>query len=357
MSQMRILLGHLASFGDCLYATAVARQIKHDYPGCHLTWAVGSLYRGAIDGNPDVDTIWEIPLPARDRMDPTWRSFEADARRRVRRGEFDRAFFTQIGPRHYENFDGTVRASIFHGYPGPITVPVRPVFRLTDAEVAATRAFADRHRLAERTHVILFECAAESRQSFVTPAFAATVARQLTTQRDDTAVILSSHERVREADTAVIDGSTLTLRQNAELSRHCTLLVGCSSGISWLCTSDWAKRLPTVQLLRRETYVLASMTHDAEHFGLPTEHIIEMTDCSEEHVVSCITAILSGPFADARGKFHEQIPVRLDYYLEVYMRAVLRQFQPWKVVQSLFHVFRRYGCRPFFRYCRDKLVH
>jgi hypothetical protein len=63
ITRKRILLGHLASRGDCLYATAIARQIKADYPGCHLTWAIGSMCRAIIDGNPHVDALWKIPRP------------------------------------------------------------------------------------------------------------------------------------------------------------------------------------------------------------------------------------------------------------------------------------------------------
>ncbi len=355
MHARRILLGHLGSFGDCLYATAVARQIKHDEPACHLTWAIGSKYRSVIDENPFVDAIWEIPLARRDDADATWRRFAAEARARVRRGEFDRAFFTQLSPDNYQNFDGTIRASIFRGYPHPVTVPVQPVIRLNDRDVAAARGFAERHGLAGRTHVILFECAAESRQSFVTIAFAAAVAARVTARRDDTVFILSSTERVQETPGKIVDGSILTLTQNAELSRYCTLLVGCSSGISWLCTSDWAKPLPAIQLLRRSTSVFASMVHDAEHFGLSAEHIIELTDCPEERVADCIQAVLHGSFAEARKEFHEQIPVRLDFYIEVFLRSVLRQMQPLKIARSLGHVFRRYGPRPFLRYILDKV--
>jgi hypothetical protein len=97
------------------------------------------------------------------------------------------------------------------------------------------------------------------------------------------------------------------------------------------------------------------MVHDAEHFGLPTEHIIELTDCSEERVADCIQAVLHGPFAEARKEFHEQIPVRLDFYIEVFLRSVLRQMQPLKIARSLGHVFRRYGPRPFLRYVLDKV--
>ena len=86
--RMRILLGQLASNGDCLYATTVARQIKHDYPGCHLTWAIGSMYRHILDNNPDVDEIWEIPLSNISDMFDTWQRFEAQALERKKNRRF-----------------------------------------------------------------------------------------------------------------------------------------------------------------------------------------------------------------------------------------------------------------------------
>ena len=48
----KILLVQLYSNGDCLYATAVARQIKQDFPGCHLTWVIAGVYKNIIAQNP-----------------------------------------------------------------------------------------------------------------------------------------------------------------------------------------------------------------------------------------------------------------------------------------------------------------
>ncbi len=39
----------------------IARQIKQDYPGCHLTWAIASFCKAILNNNPYVDTVWEIP--------------------------------------------------------------------------------------------------------------------------------------------------------------------------------------------------------------------------------------------------------------------------------------------------------
>jgi hypothetical protein len=205
------------------------------------------------------------------------------------------------------------------------------------------------------TDRILFECASASGQSFLTPAFAADVAARVLHYHADCSFVLSSDIRVVTHDRHIIDGSRLPLRLNAELTKYCTLLVGCSSGISWLATSDWAKALPTIQVLRRETSVLASMRHDAEHFGLPVDHILEMTDCTPDHLASAMCAALESGFPVARARFHEQIPVRLDFYLRVFIFSLLKNLRFGAVVGSLRCVHSRYGLSPFLRYVRETL--
>jgi hypothetical protein len=341
----RILLGHLAAFGDCLCASAVARQIKHDFPDAHLTWAIGKPYRSIAEGNPSVDSIWEVPLPNREAIATGWGGFIREAHRRRRHGEFDLLFFTQVPPANYKNFDGTVRASIFNGYPHPITVPVAPVVRLSEEEVEHVKTFALQHGLAQYRRVVLFECAALSGQSFVTPDFALETARRVLQRMDDTAFVLSSSTVISTPHPHIIDGSGLRFKENAELTRYATLFVGCSSGISWLSTSDWAQRLPMIQLLRRATSVFASFCHDAEHFGLPSEHIIEMTDCTPEHLAGCIEAALRSPFSEARARYHENIPVDHRYYFNTFILSLLKSGRFLTASRSIGRVIRRYGFR------------
>ena len=57
---MRVALVQLAAYGDCLFATLVARQIKRDHPGCHLTWVIGDKFASILDGNPHVDAVHKI---------------------------------------------------------------------------------------------------------------------------------------------------------------------------------------------------------------------------------------------------------------------------------------------------------
>ena len=341
----RILLGHLAAFGDCLYASALTRQIKEDFPGCHLTWAIATPYRSIVEGNPFVDAIWEVPMPRAQAVANGWRAFLAEAKRRHAAGEFDIAYFTQVPPDNLQNFDGTVRASIFHGYPRPVTVPVTPILRLPPEDIDRVKRFAEEHGLARYKHVVLFECSGLSGQSFVTQPFALATATALLRERDDCCFIISSSEPLTTAVPGIIDGSALRFRENAELTKYISAFVGCSSGISWLTTSDWAVQRPTIQLLRRATSVYASMVHDAEHFGLPTDHIIEMTECTPAHLCACLQAVMDGPLDAARRRFHEQIPVVHQFYFNTFFIPLLKRGEIRKASSSLAHVLRRYGLR------------
>ncbi|MDB5810244.1 MAG: hypothetical protein JWN94_2366 [Betaproteobacteria bacterium] len=342
---MRILLGQLAARGDCLYATAVARQIKADYPGCHLTWAIGSMCRSLLEGNPHVDDIWEIPLASHADAAGAWNQFHATALQRQQNGDFDAAFFTQIYPGNFRNFDGTVRASIFRGYPRPITVPVSPVIRLTDGEIENVKRFAALHGLTDHGPVILFECIANSDQSFLTADFIAAAAKGIVARFPECRLVLSSHVSIASDDPRIIGGNTLTFRENAELTKYCSLLIGCSSGITWLCTSDWAKPLPTIQLLGRQKGVFASVAHDHQYFGLNTDAIIEMTDCPPDDLVDCVKTVYKEGFAAAKKIYHVAIPLDLDFYVPN-LDALIRRKHYGDALTSVRNIVRRYGLRP-----------
>jgi ADP-heptose:LPS heptosyltransferase len=338
----RILLGQLGAMGDCLYATAIARQIKHDYPDCHLTWAIGSNARSILVGNPDVDDIWEFPVANHNETKAAWQKFEREAIEAKRRGEFDDIFLTQVYP-NFKNFDGTIRYSMFRGYPKPVTVPVEPVIFLTSDEVENVYKFAKEHKLEQSNPVILFECSTGSGQSFVSPEFAVRFSQKLINFRPDARIILSSNKSIQTDDDRIIDGSQLSFRENAELTKYCSLLIGGSSGISWLCTSNWAKPLPMIQLLKKSTSVFASFVHDYEHRGADTSLIIEMTDCSPDKLLLCTTTILLKGFAFARDKFHEQIPLNFNYYNEIIIQQKVST-----IVRSIICTLKRYGLNIFF---------
>lgn len=344
MNTKKILLGQLTSFGDCVFATTVARQIKADFPDCHLTWAISSMFRSVLINNPHVDAVWEIPINNTNEIPAVWAQFEKDALARKEKGEFDEVYFTQVFPNNYKNFDGTVRYSIFRGYPKPITVPVTPSIRLTDSEVERVQQFAQTHKIHGKKNVILFECAAHSRQSFVTPNFALEVSKLLVQKIPDTHIILSSNIPISSSDHRIIDGSVLTIRENAELTKYCSLLVGCSSGISWLCTSDWAKPLPMVQLLKKGTSIFASFVHDFKYRNENVQHILEMTDCSAEYLTECLALCAQDKFAVAREHYHENIPLKFDFYCWT-LGSLIYKGKFTQALSSLRVTVQRYGWR------------
>jgi hypothetical protein len=312
----RILLGHLVSNGDCLFATTVARQIKADFPGCHLTWAIGSTCRAILAGNPDVDEVWEIALPGSPPRDflEHWALFRAAAAARIARGEFDRAFYTQIVPDNEQLYDGMIRSTTLRGYRRPITVPLTPVLRLSSQEVERVRRYAEERGLPGCPRVVLFEFAPRSGQSDVTPELALELAREMVTQTPDARVILSSNLPVASGHPRIFDASGLSLRENAALTHYCTLLVGCSSGITWISTSEAAKPLPLVQLLKQDALWFNSVRRDFQHWGWPVDTIIEIEDGHAGRVPDCVRAIFSEGFATARTRFHEDIPANFRAY-------------------------------------------
>lgn len=344
MARRRVLLGQLGAAGDCVYATTVARQIKADDPDCHLVWAIGSMFRHVIAGNPHVDEVWEVPLAGRADMAATWKSFEREARARKARGELDDLFLTQIDPGNYQNFDGTVRASIFRGYPRPITVPVTPVIRLGDDEIARVRDFARVHRLEENGPAVIFECAHGSGQSSVTSDWALAVARVVVREVPNVKLVMSSHVGQSLDETAIIDGSGLKFREYAALTHHASFLIGCSSGLTWVCTSDAARTLPTLQLLTRRVGMCGAVVHDLEYWGLPSDHVIEMRDAAPEHAAACMVDMISHSVAHARSAYHERFDLTLGYYYTV-MLSLLHQGRVATVAQSMRNVIARYGFR------------
>jgi hypothetical protein len=153
------------------------------------------------------------------------------------------------------------------------------------------------------------------------------------------------HVKIGSGDPRIVDASPVSFLGNAELVKSCNLLIGCSSGISWLCTSDWAEMPPTIQLLKKETSVFASFVHDHEYQGLDTSRIIEMTDCPAERVADCAVAALSGSFAEARRRYHETIRLSFNYYGKTF-RSLIRQGKYDKAWGSVRVTAERYGWQP-----------
>src|SRR5580765_3520247 len=253
---MRVALVQLSAYGDCLFATLVARQIKRDHPGCHLTWVIGDKFASILDGNPHVDVIRKIVLSSRDEaFSSGWEKAKTWVADQVRMGNLEKAYFTQIFPDNIRYYDGLIRTTIYGAYDKQITGPHLPEVFLTEAEDQNVADFAVKHCLREFKHVFLFECGPSSGQSPMTPARAEALAHALGKSHSEVVFLMSSSEILVQPSPQVVDASCLTYRENAALARHCTGLIGCCSGITWLATSTAAKELPMLQILTKSTEV------------------------------------------------------------------------------------------------------
>jgi ADP-heptose:LPS heptosyltransferase len=300
---------HFISLGDCLYVTAIARQIKQDYPGCHLTWAISSRCSQVIQNNPYVDEIWEVFSETMNDVGKAWEDTKKEALEKKEKGEYDYIFITQIHPDNFFNYDGTIRSSTFRGYPNPITVPVSPVILLTQKEIENVNLFVKLHKINDFKHVILFESSPGSNQSPLNNDFTLKLSKKIVEKFEDSLVIITSHQKINSGQTRIIDASSLSFRENAELSKHCSLLIGCSSGITWLLTSTWAKKIPTIQILKKGAllYEFASVNYDLKYWGEQTDHIIEITKFEEDYIFDCINMSLKYDIKRARDKYNETL--------------------------------------------------
>ena len=332
----------LVANGDCLLATVLAKQIKKDYPGCLLTWAISNLCRQVIENNPDVDAVWEIKLADKKEGEKQgWFSFQQDALQRKTAGEFDEVFFTQIYPFNVHRYDGTTRGTIYNAYPHPVTVDARPVLRLTEEEINKVQQFAIQQRLNEYKDVLLFECSSFSGQSFVTPGWSLMVAEALVNKFESLVIIISTHVEFTTPHKRIIIGNKLSIRENAALTKDCSLLVGCSSGITWIATADWAKRLPMIQFLKRGVgFTFASVVYDHEYWGLDASGIIETTNSNTDNAVELISSVLSNGIAANRTKYHQKLKPRF-FSLLKYSFMFFRRGKFWKSVGIAKNFIRR----------------
>ena len=339
----RILLGQLTANGDCVYATILARQLRHDNPDAHITWAVSTQCAGLLKNNPDIDETWEIPVQGWNAHELIWRVFQREAMERYLRREFDEILLSQIWPDNARHYDGTVRPSILRSFGRPITVPIENVIRVTDDEIETVSTFVRDSGVEGFEHRILFECTSRSGQSFVTPDLAQNIADKIYARLPQATVIFTTSEPMTLRDTRSRYAGTLSLREIAHLTHACSLFVGAGSGCTVLATSTAAKKLPFVLLLKANTSVFASFAHDFEYFGIEHPGIVEMTDEDPERIASCIALAASEGTAPALQAFRGEIPVTFGHYGAVLDRTLLRQQRYLDAARSLMTTAERYG--------------
>jgi len=301
----RILLVQLYSNGDCLYATAVARQIKQDYPNCVLTWAIASFCKDIILNNPYVDKVRVVDSVKKNDIG-AFRKFRKLVMNEKRNGLWDEVFITSNLDRNLANYDGTIRGMIFRAYPNKITVPIEPVLVLSESEIIRVNDFASSRNLSSFTNVILWEYAPLSGQVVLDKEMVMRIASQLTELIPSTCVILSSASSFTSSE-KIIDASSLTVRENAALSHYCNLLIGCSSGLTWVCTSSAGKFLPMIQLLDPSAIFRNITSIDFKRQDINFPYLIELFSFNELTLIDLVIDIYKNGFSFAKNKYNESV--------------------------------------------------
>lgn len=342
--RQKILMVLLGARGDCVYATTIAHQIKHDNPDCHLIWLIGNQCRDVLNNNPHVDEVWDVPADSHDGAARAWAGVAAEATALLSRGIVDRVYPLQIYPENFQNYDGTVRPSLFRAYGAPITVPVESHVLLDAAEERNVRNFVDKHGIADYTHRILFECRGGSGQTHMTLKHAVQAAQLALKRLPSACFIMTSDLDFVHHRKNIISGKEISFRENLALTHHCTHFVGCGSGVTALITScREAKKLPNIQVLASYSSVFASFVHDFEHWGFDAGHFIEMHDNTPQQTAEAVAAMCSDGLAAARRRFHREPVLHFEHYCERIANRLLAPQRYIDAARSVSHTVRRYG--------------
>jgi ADP-heptose:LPS heptosyltransferase len=320
MNKERILLVHLFSNGDCLFATTVARQIKNDFPNCILSWAISEKCKNIIANNPYVDEIVGIEIPDAALNSEIFETTIKEAEEKKKQGYYTQVFVSQVLGDNFAYYDGTVCTSIYRCFGRPITVDTAPVLCLTEAEKNNAAAFALANQLQAFKNIILFECAPQSNQLNLTDEIIFQYCTEIL-QQGNTCIILSAPKKYGFDHPGIIDGNSLSIRETVALTHHCTLLLGCSSGISWAATSEAAKKIPMVQMLTRNTYIFNPLSITFKKLHQSTDKLIELVNFNTIKLGECFKDIFTKGFEYARTHYND--PVKKQFKLH---RGIVSNF-------------------------------
>ena len=345
MTPNKILLVHLVSNGDCLYVTAIARQIKKDYPGCKLTWIISNLCSQVLLNNQYVDEIIEWKVPSvKDALFGSWYAVMDYVKTQQDKGIYQKVFCTQFFPENLHCFDGTIRSSLLRTYPWKKGMDVTPHISLTETETQNALNFVESNRLHAFSKVILFECSPGSGQSFMDAESALRISGYLLQQFPDMLIVLSTHLTIETGNHRILVANGLSFRENAELANHCHLFIGASSGISWLLTSDWIKqKIPTIQLLKRAKGIsFASMKYDFKYWGLPHAHIVEIFTPDQGRIIDCVKLFFENGIHACVDKYNETIKPD-PFGIKDFFNIVAKKRKPGLLFKMFTNFYERNG--------------
>jgi hypothetical protein len=299
-----ILLIQLFSNGDCLYATTLAVQIKKDYPGCNLQWLIFDAYRQILKENPYVDEIVTIDRIEKESADALYKRTVFFAKQRVAEKKSDTWFFPQLISDNLSFYDGCLRRSLLRSYPGPVTVDKKAVLVLNQAEKDKAHDFFSVNNIAAYKNVVLFETSPLSGQVALSDDDVVNIAGDIASI-PNTCVILSSYKAYNVQNKAVFNGNSLTIRETSAFSHFCTLLLGCSSGITWSTVTTGGRQLPMIQLLNPDAYYFNPPSADFAYSGLGDNEVVELYRFNVADVCSVVRCAITEGISGAKKNFNQ----------------------------------------------------
>ena len=293
-----------AAFGDCLFATIVAKQLKASDSTCEITWGISKRYASVLTNNPHVDKIVKFEFDPKTASLEDFKNHEKEVENIKNSGEYE-IIHLQLLNKHIDKLHTTLRYSVLKIFEKPITVSKNAVLNLESFEISNVRKFITSNSIDLYPIKIIFECSPASGQSLVNATFAYQIADAFTKKSKNICFILSGPNNIEINNNQIFCANILTYRENLELINYCDLLVGCSSGISWLTICENCKPIPTIQLLNPLSDLFASMHFDFEINNLNTDHILEMINYDISKVEECISAVLEKGILNSKLNYHQ----------------------------------------------------
>ena len=305
---VKIAILLLNNYGDILYATPIAKQIKeYDYPGSHLTWIVSQQCSDILKNNGFID---DLDIIASNELNLVYNNrfelIEKAYKQKLDDGVYDKLFILQPKGKNFVNYKTCLRRLILDRYPIPIHVSLRPIVFLTQEEKNNVCRFVEYNNIESFNNKILFEFSGKSGQSSISLPEAIQIAEKIVEGNESTCVILSSDQKLDIKNEKIFNAQVLTFKENAQLINHCTLLVGCSSGITWLSTSGYCKPVPSIQFLKTNVPWLNSIKEDYRINNLDPQNILELYKFDNNLIFEVVNYFLQNGMNKARFKYDQE---------------------------------------------------
>jgi ADP-heptose:LPS heptosyltransferase len=309
MNKEKILLIQLFSNGDCLYVTAIVRYIKQKNPSSYITWVVSTKCKNMLINNPDIDEIEEVTIQDTSKNEEVFNRVLKDAHQKMKSGLYSEVIVPQLLGSNMKYYDGIVCSSLFRSAGLGNNELAPPRLYLMPQEIATAQKFAEQHQLSNYQHIVLFECAPQTNQLLLTDELILAYSKKIIEQ-GNACVILSAPKAYHFNAPHIFDGNTLSIRETVALTHHCTILLGCSSGISWAATSNAAKPLQFVQILAPDAYYFNPLSITLKKWQQPLDRLIELVRFDVLKIGEVFRDIFSKDFDSAKAMHNQPVQVQ-----------------------------------------------